>query len=104
MSAWRPIAEIPPELMDGRQVMVKRVYEGRIVKEGLAAFATPAADAPMCQPIGPDPLGRPTLLDETAVVERTKVTKRWMNPDRIYAFPEPTHFTEDGGALGAGGG
>ena len=90
---WIPIAGIPADLKDGRSVMVRRLYEGRLVKQGYAKFSRPAPESPMCQPLGPDPLGRPVnpVLDQV-LADQARATARWLNPDQMHAFPEPTHF------------
>lgn len=83
---WQPIAKIPNEQKDGRRVWVKRVHERRIVKEGWAVWDVNCAEAPMRQwddggldgPIPPD-----TEYADTA---------RWLTEDRMYSFPEPTHW------------
>jgi hypothetical protein len=91
--AWKAIETLPSEMMDGRQVHVKRVYKGSLISEGYAVYGTPVPEAPMCQPLGPDPLGR--LYDaakDMEWAEHSRITPRWMQPDRVYAFPEPTHW------------
>ena len=94
MSAWQPIETLPESMKDGRPVMVKRVYKGQLVKEGLAVFAEPHEDAPICRPIDPDPLGRGG--EEAVDAIRTELLhRRWRNPDRMYAFPDPTHWRQD---------
>lgn len=97
MISWRPIAELPDELKDGREVLVKRVYEGRVVKEGPAVFGFPCAISPMLQPLAPDPLGRVypgVMAAEIDECVNAANTRRWLNADRMHAFPEPTHFAE----------
>ena len=93
MRKWQPIATAP---VDGSEVYVRRIHEGHLVKEGLAVFDVPVADAPMLQPFEADPLGRPEnfVSEERAaqIIESARSTKRWMNPDRVYAFPQPTHW------------
>jgi len=92
---WRPIEQIPQELLDGREVAVKRVFEGRVVKEGLAVFDFLHEKAPARQPLGPDPLGRLSAEDYARETNDTREyvgKKRWLNPGRMYAFPAPTHF------------
>ncbi len=92
MTEWQPIETAPK---DGSIVRVRRLYEGRIVKEGRAVYAMLAPDAPARQSVGPDPLNRLSAADyaaedraRAAYVERP----RWLNEDRLYAFPEPTHW------------
>lgn len=90
MSEWKPIDSAPK---DGSEVYVRRVFEGRVVKEGLAVFDVPVPTAPMLESIGPDPLGRPVdYASEARWIEEAKVNKRWLNPDRGYAFPTPTEW------------
>lgn len=80
---WLPIDSAPK---DGNRTWVKRVYDGRVVKEGWAVWSTNSADAPMRRwasgglypPIPPDP----AYAD----------TERWLNEDRRYSFPTPTHW------------
>lgn len=83
MSDWQDIGTAP---RDGSPVWVKRVHEGRVVKEGWAVYGSLSSDAPMRQwasgglnpPIAPN--------HEAADAER------WSNPDRLYRFPTPTHW------------
>lgn len=89
---WQDIETAPN---DGSIVWVKRVYKGGIIKQGEAVFDVPHPDAPMLQPIGADPLGRLSAEDYAREDEQAKaaaVTKRWLIPDRMYAFPTPTHW------------
>lgn len=87
---WQPIGTAPH---DGSVVRVKRVYEGRIVKEGEAVFDIPHPAAPMLSSLGPDPLGRYVdYVGEARAIENAKTAKRWLRPDRMYAFPTPTHW------------
>ena len=83
MQQWQDIETAP---RDGSRVWVKRVYEGRIVKEGWAVYDSLVADAPMRQwtngglyaPIPPD--------------HEAADAGRWSNPDRLHRFPTPTHW------------
>jgi hypothetical protein len=86
MSDWLPIETAPK---DGRPVWVRRLYEGRVVKEGWAVFDSLADAAPMRQWAdgGLDP---PIPPDHEAANER-----RWCNPDRLYRFPTPTHWLRE---------
>lgn len=92
---WLPIADLPEEMKDGRLVNVRRVYSGRVVAVGLACFAVPVESAPMLQPSEPHPLG--DYIDreaEQATIEKVRISRTWLRPDRIYRFPEPTHWRE----------
>lgn len=78
---------------DGSEVYVRRVHNGHLVSEGLAVFGFLAVDAPSRFPIGPDPLGRLSATQYAAEArsrEEWTATPRWLQPDRRYAFPEPT--------------
>lgn len=95
MSEWQSIDSIPDEMKDGRIVHVKRVYEGRIVKEGEAVFDLLHANAPSRHGAGIDPLGRLTAADyaqEAAASQAWAASKKWLLPDRMFAFPTPTHY------------
>jgi hypothetical protein len=92
---WRPIESAPT---DGRQVWVKRIFEGRIIKEGWAVFGSLAANAPMRQ-WSDGGLGDPIPPDNEAADAR-----RWCNPDRLHRFPTPTHWSPARTALGTVGG
>jgi hypothetical protein len=90
MSEWQGIENAPT---DGSMAWVKRVYQGHVIAEGWAVFDVPDQRAPMLQPIGPDPLGRPVNTEvEMTGIEAARVAKRWLHPDRLYAFPTPTHY------------
>ena len=90
---WQTIASAP---QDGRIVRVKRVFEGKVVREGDAVYDLPHPSAPMLKPLGPDPLGRPYDHErDLALCEQARSEKRWLRPDRMYAFPEPTHWLPD---------
>lgn len=95
---WKPIDTLPEEMRDGRQVWVRRVHEGRVISEGFAVFGLPHEDAPMRRPLGPDPLNRLSAADyaaERQAREAMVARGRWLNPDRMYAFPEPTEWRDD---------
>lgn len=92
---WLPIESAPT---DGREVWVKRVYEGRVVKEGWAVFGVAAAEAPQRQPVGLDPLGRVSaamLAEETRLALAHADKPKWLIPDRMYSFPTPTHWRSE---------
>jgi hypothetical protein len=94
---WQPIETIPEEMLDGREVMVKRVYEGKIVKQGMAVFGVCHDSAPQRSPIGADPLGRLTLADYVRENEASQLfaeQRKWLRPDRMYSFPTPTHWAQ----------
>lgn len=80
---WQPIETAPK---DGTRVWVKRVYEGRIVKEGWAVYSALAACAPMRQ--RDDGGLSPDILPDNEGADR----ERWSNPDRLHRFPTPTHW------------
>ncbi len=92
MSDWVDIDEAPH---DGTVVRVRRIYEGRVVKDGLAVFDVLHAAAPMRQGLGLDPLGRLSAADyrrEAADLARDVHAKHWLLPDRMYKFPTPTQY------------
>lgn len=92
MGEWQDIETAPK---DGRPVRVRRTYEGRVIKEGVAVFGLLAADAPARRSIGPDPLGRLSIADyarEGAAREEWVNGLRWLNEDRMHAFPTPTEW------------
>lgn len=92
MTEWRPIESLPEDFRDGRLVSVKRVHEGRVVKEGQARWASRHRDAPSRSPLN-DPAPWRASLSETQA-ERDAYSDRmaWVLPDRMYLFPEPTHW------------
>lgn len=96
--SWQSIESIPDEMKDGREVQVKRTSPSNprnIVAEGLAVFGLPHSAAPMRQGLGIDPLGRLNAADyaKEAAATTAMVSKpRWLKPDRMYAFPTPTHW------------
>lgn len=101
MGNWKPIETIPAEYLDGREVLVKRVHDGRVVKEGMAVFAVPDPRAPQLQPFEADPLGRPpifTAAEEFDHLSKAATTKKWLISDRMYSFATPTHWYDDGSA------
>jgi len=83
---WQTIETAP---LDGQKVWVKRVFEGRMIKEGWAVFGSLASYAPQRQwangglypPIAPD--------------HQSANQRRWSNPDRLYRFPQPTHWSPE---------
>lgn len=92
MSDWLPIESAPK---DGSEVRVKRVYKGRIVKEGMAVFDHLAPSAPSRAPMDHDPLNRMSPADcarEARDTAAYAAGKRWLLPGRMYAFPTPTHW------------
>ena len=95
---WEPIETIPDEMKDGRLVYVKRMSPSNprsIVKEGLAVFDFPHPAAPMRQSMGIDPLGRLSEADYAAEdqARQEMISNRmWLNSDRMYRFPTPTHW------------
>lgn len=76
---WLPIESAPK---DGSRVWVKRVHDGQIVKEGWAVWGINSDDSPMRQG---DEDGPPDI--------EYADTARWLNEDRRYSFPTPTHWT-----------
>lgn len=92
MSDWQPIETAPKT---GEPVHVRRVYNGRVVKEGKAVFGHFHEHAPSRQGLGLDPLGRMAAADykrEEADRQEFVEIRRWINEDRMYAFPEPTEW------------
>lgn len=92
MGEWQLIESAPT---DGRPVWVKRVHDGRVVKEGEAVFDLPHEHAPMRRPIGVDPLGRLSAADYQREDEERRgfaSQRRWLTVDRMYCFPTPTHW------------
>lgn len=84
MRKWKLIETAPK---DGTRVWVKRVYEGRIVTEGFAVFGVAHKNAPMRQP---DHWPNETQKDRDDYANEP----RWLKPDRMHSFPEPTHWTQ----------
>lgn len=96
---WEPIETAPK---DGNPVWVKRVWQGEVVSEGQAVFALLHPAAPSLRAPDPDPLGRPEVAafdnDPARIPEREawRTTPKWLLPDRMYLFPEPTHWRREG--------
>lgn len=92
MEEWQPIETAP---RTGEPVHVRRVYNGRVVKEGKAVFGFFHKDAPSRYGLGADGLGRMSAADyarEDAARKAFTETPRWLKEDRMYAFPEPTEW------------
>lgn len=89
---WQDIETAPT---DGREVWVRRVYDGKLVSEGWAVFGICDPMAPQSQSLGPDPLGRLSAAD---YIEEDKQRReyadepKWLKPSRMYSFPTPTHW------------
>lgn len=95
MSQWKPIGTLPDEMRDGREVYVRRVHDGRLVKEGLACFASAAADAPMRRPIDePSVSFRAPFVETQAQRDVQADQRRWLKPALLHAFPEPTEWLD----------
>lgn len=73
---WEDIASAPK---DGTPVQVKRVYEGRVVYEGLAVWRTVRFPALY------DPLSGERFADDESVTG-------WMRVDSEHRVPSPTHW------------
>jgi hypothetical protein len=73
---WKPIETAP---QDGSEVWVKRVYQGRCIREGYAVWGVNSQDSPMRQ-------------GEDADIAYAD-TPRWLTPDRRFTFPTPTHWS-----------
>lgn len=97
---WKPISALPASYRDGRPVMLRRVHERRIISEGIGRWAARAADAPGRKPIWTPAFQPP---HEETQAERDAYCDRpgWVTDDRLYVFPEPTHWREDAPAAGA---
>jgi hypothetical protein len=87
---WVDISEAPK----GVPVYVKRVYNGKIVKEGMAIFASLGPDAPMRQPVLDNGLWPPLPPDHESADR-----EGWCNIDRLHRFPSPTHYSLSMSAL-----
>lgn len=92
MSEWMDIETAPK---NGTPIMAKRVYQGRLVAEGVAVWGDLHDAAPSRTPLGIDPLGRLSAADyqrEAAATAEWSSTAKWLREDRMYAFPAPTHW------------
>lgn len=89
---WNDISTAPK---DGTVIRLKRVHEGRKIAEGNGVFGHRHEDAPGRLPLDPDPLDRLTPGQYRAEEEarlRELDQPRWLTADRMYLFPEPTHW------------
>lgn len=89
---WQDIATAPK---DGAPVYVKRVHEKRLVCEGTSVFGLLHDHAPSRKPMGLDPLGRLAPQDyarEARITAEWSSSAKWLKPDRMHAFPMPTHW------------
>jgi hypothetical protein len=78
MADWRPIAEAPK---DGSRQWVKRVHRRQKIAEGWAVWNINSDDSPMRHD------------DENGPADIAYAdTPRWLNEDRRYSFPPPTHW------------
>ncbi|HEY3694204.1 hypothetical protein [Phenylobacterium sp.] len=94
---WQPISTLPEHFKDGGLVVVKRVYQRQLVSEGPARFAARAADAPARAPLKEFPLpGRLPYEESQEVRDEYCDRLAWVIPDRMYLFPEPTHWSPAG--------
>lgn len=84
--SWKSISLAPH---DGSRQYVKRVHNGRVVKEGWARWcrANEAAEIRFESYGG---LDGPIPAD-AAYAD----TPRWRTDDGLYSFPEPTHWLPD---------
>jgi len=90
MSDWQDISTAPT---DGSKVYVRRMHEGRLVREGWAVFGPMAADAPMRSP-APGGLYAPIPADN-----QYADIPGWCTEDRRYHFPTPTEWLPARAAL-----
>lgn len=89
---WLPIETAPH---DGTVVRLKRVYQDRIIAEGLGCYGLLDDAAPSRSPLGPDPLGRMEPRDykrERQLAAEWHAMPKWVRDDRMYEFPQPTHW------------
>lgn len=89
---WHDIETAPK---DGTLVNLRRVYNGRVAFEGEGLFGDLHPNAPSRLGLGTDPLGRLSAKDyrhEIVDRERWVSEPKWLKPDRMYAFPTPTHW------------
>lgn len=86
MTDWQPIETAPK---DGSVIYARRVYQGKIIKEGRAVWGINSADAPMRQS---SPGG---LYGSIPPDNEYADTPRWLTEDRRYSFPTPTHWKPD---------
>ncbi len=73
---WQPMDTAP---RDGRTIAVKRIYNGRIVYSGSAAWRTVHKGALY------DPLSGDRFAEECDITG-------WMYPDEEFRVPDPTHW------------
>ena len=92
MEKWLDIKNAPK---DGTVIELRRIYDGQLVAEGCGLFGTLHSDAPARRSISPDPLSRPSIVSDATINEwiaESADQPRWMREDRMYRFPEPTHW------------
>ncbi len=92
MTNWQPIETAPT---DETVVRLKRIYQGRLVAEGLGLFGILHPAAPSRSGVGLDPLDRLTAADyEREAKDREAFVRsaKWLREDRMYLFPTPTHW------------
>lgn len=95
MIDWKPINSAPK---DGSVLRLKRIYKGSVVSEGDGVWGILADDAPSRSPMPPDPLGRPLPAGFEMESPEYLARPRWLTVDRMYHFPEPTHWRPRDGA------
>lgn len=93
-NGWKPIETAPK---DGRVIWVKRVYDGRVIKESEAVFDWPHPQAPLLELHGVAHSASGSIApayysNKVKSDDKLAITKRWMIPNRLLAFPEPTHW------------
>ncbi len=83
MTQWRDIESAP---RDGRRIWARRIYNSYIVKEGWAVWGINSPDAPMrfSAPGG--------LAGDIPASPECADTPRWLTEDRMFSFPDPTHW------------